>query len=100
MTVTSLNGSCGGGAKRAASAAEGATEEEEAARDAELVLADVEVAGGADLVAAAVSPRCLLAPSSRARCSASRARADSCFILPTTPIVRLRGVRHRYRFAY
>ena len=78
VTVTSLNGGCGGRPKRAASAAEGGPEEVEADRGAELVWAAVEVAGGANLVAAAVSPRFLMAPSARARCSASRARAESC----------------------
>ena len=47
-------------------------------RGAELVSAAAEVVSGADLVVTAVSPRCLLAPSARARCSASRARANSC----------------------
>lgn len=98
--VISLKESGVGWPKRAASAAEEAEEDVEVTRGAELASAAVsqvlasaavfEVVGGAGLVATAVvtddagvvatasSPRRLLAPSARAFCSASRARAVSC----------------------
>ena len=107
MTVTSLNGGCGGGPKRVASAVEGAREEVEAARSAELVSAAVAVAGGAFLVAAdvvmagffatAASPWCILVPFARPCRSASRARAvpytaeAAAACASATIVVRLRS---------
>ena len=106
VTVTSLKGGCGSWRKRMGSAVEGTEEEVGATRSAELASAAVEGANGAGLVAAAVvtndaslvstavvavdacliatvsSRRCLLAPSARACCSASRARAVSWVASP------------------